>query len=121
MLRAPMSRMDILTDKELKQVINNSRLFYKYNENLDRESAYELLNAKIKQVNLLEAKAIKAATDKEEEEKLAKEKERERLREERASSSSSRRRSTAQNPLIKVLTSATFIRAAFGILRKVLK
>ncbi|MGJ8761216.1 MULTISPECIES: helicase HerA-like domain-containing protein [unclassified Polaribacter] len=121
MLRAPMSRMDVLTDKELKNVINNSRLFYKYNENLDRESAYELLNEKIEKVNIAEAKAIQAETDKKEREKLAKEREKERIREERASRSTTRRRSTAQNPLIKVLTSATFIRAAFGILKKVLK
>ncbi|QXP70337.1 DUF853 family protein [Polaribacter sp. R2A056_3_33] len=121
MLRAPMSRMDVLTDKELKNVINNSRLFYKYNENLDRESAYELLNEKIEKVNIAEAKAIQAETDKKEREKLAKERDKERIREERASRSTTRRRSTAQNPLIKVLTSATFIRAAFGILKKVLK
>ena len=121
MLRAPMSRMDVLTAKELKQVINNSRLFYKYNENLDRESAYELLNAKIEKVNLAEAKAIKTAADEKEREKVAKEKEKERQRDERASRSSSRRRSTAQNPIVKVLTSATFIRAAFGILKKILK
>ncbi|WP_166386407.1 helicase HerA-like domain-containing protein [Polaribacter sp. 11A2H] len=121
MLCAPMSRMDILSDKELKSVINNSRLFYKYNENLDRESAYELLNEKIEKVNIAEAKAIQVEADEKEREKLAKEKEKERIREERASRSTTRRRSTAQNPLIKVLTSATFIRAAFGILRKVLK
>ena len=37
------------------------------------------------------------------------------------SSSNSRRRSTAMNPVIKVLTSATFIRSVFGILTKVMK
>ena len=121
MLRAPMSRMDILTDKELKNVINNSRLFYKYNEDLDRESAYEKLNSKIANINKAEEKAIKAEADKKQREKEAKEKAKEKQREERAERSSSRRRSTAQNPLIKVLTSATFIRAAFGILKKVLK
>jgi DNA helicase HerA-like ATPase len=121
MLRAPMSRMDILTDKELKNVINNSRLFYKYNEDLDRESAYEKLNEKIANINKAEEKAIKAEADRKQREKEAKQKEKEKQREERATRSSSRRRSTAQNPLIKVLTSATFIRAAFGILKKVLK
>ena len=40
MLRAPMSRMDVLTDKELSNVIINSRLYYKYNKDLDRDSAY---------------------------------------------------------------------------------
>ncbi|MCL7753395.1 helicase HerA-like domain-containing protein [Polaribacter sp. Z022] len=121
MLRAPMSRMDILTDKELKNVINNSRLYYKYNENLDRDSAYELLNSKIDKINKAEEKAIKQAADKKEREKRAKEKEKERQREAKASRTSSRRRSTRQNPIVKVLTSATFIRAAFGILKKVLK
>ncbi|MFK8060180.1 MAG: helicase HerA-like domain-containing protein [Polaribacter sp.] len=121
MLRAPMSRMDILTDKELKNVINNSRLFYKYNENLDRESAYELLNSKITKVNLAEAKAIEKEKAQKEKERIAKEKEKERQQEEKASRRSTRSRTTRQNPLIKVLTSATFIRAAFGILKKVLK
>ena len=121
MLRAPMSRMDVLTDKELKNVINNSRLFYKYNEDLDRESAYEKLNSKIANINKVEEKAIKVEADKKEREKEAKEKEKEIQREVRSTRSSSRRRSTAQNPIVKVLTSATFIRAAFGILKKVLK
>ena len=39
----------------------------------------------------------------------------------KASSSSSRRRSSAMNPVVKVLTSATFIRSVFGILTKVMK
>ncbi len=107
MLRAPMSRMDVLTEKELKSVINNSRLFYKYNENLDRESAYELLQSKIEKINIAEEKAIKEEAD-----KKAKAKSTQRV---------SSRKSTRQNPLVKVLTSATFIRAAFGILKKVLK
>jgi DNA helicase HerA-like ATPase len=116
MLRAPMSRMDILSDKELKTVINNSRLYYKYNENLDRESAYELLNSKIDKINKAEEKAIKEAAAKKEREQLAKEKEKASRR--RTTSS---RRSTRQDPLVKVLTSATFIRAVFGILKKVIK
>lgn len=121
MLRAPMSRMDVLTPKEIKQVIENSRLFYKYNENLDRESAYELLNSKIEKINLEEQKAIKDAEILKEKERIAAEKKKEKEREERATRTYSRRRSTAQNPIVKVLTSATFIRAAFGILKKVLK
>ena len=118
MLRAPMSRMGVLTDKELKSVINNSRLFYKYNENLDRESAYELLNQKINNINKAEEKAIKDAENQKENERLAKEKAKEARSQSRGST---RRRSTAQDPLVKVLTSATFIRAVFGILKKVIK
>jgi DNA helicase HerA-like ATPase len=121
MLRAPMSRMDILTDKELKQVIGNSRLTHKYNKELDRESAYELLNSKIEKINVAEEKAITAAAEKKEKEKQEKEKELERRREEKTYRRASSRRSTRQNPFVKVLTSATFIRAAFGILKKILK
>ncbi|MFV8224876.1 helicase HerA-like domain-containing protein, partial [Christiangramia aquimixticola] len=47
MLRAPMSRMDILSDSELRQLIKNSELAKKYNQEIDRESAYEILNKKI--------------------------------------------------------------------------
>ena len=104
MLRAPMSRMDILTPAELKAEIGRSKLVPKYNKVIDRESAYELLNEKI----------VRA----EEEAK------REAEREERSSKSrrSSRsRRSTRQNPVIKVLTSATFIRGVLGVLKKVMR
>ncbi|QOD61157.1 DUF853 family protein [Polaribacter haliotis] len=121
MLRAPMSRMDILTNKELKHVIDNSRLIHKYNQDLDRESAYEMLNSKIEGINLAEEKAIKKAAEEKEKEQKEKEREAERRREEKASRKTYSRRSTRQNPIVKVLTSATFIRAAFGILKKVLK
>ncbi len=110
MLRAPMSRMDVLTDKELDGVIDNSRLFHKYNQELDRESAYELLNSKIEKINLAKEKEIKKAAE-----------QKERDRREKKVSKSYSRRSTRQNPIVKVLTSATFIRAVFGILKKVLK
>ena len=52
---------------------------------------------------------------------IAKAKEEEREAKEKASRKTSTRKSTRQNPIIKVLTSATFIRAAFGILKKVIK
>lgn len=47
MLRAPQSRMDILTEKEIDSVIRKSVIIKKYNEEIDRESAYEILNGKI--------------------------------------------------------------------------
>ncbi|WP_419213928.1 helicase HerA-like domain-containing protein [Maribacter sp. X9] len=99
LLRAPMSRMDILTDKELEQLIDTSSLVNKYNEVVDRESAYEILNEKMEKA-----------------EKLA-EKERENSTPRRGTSG----QSTRQNPVIKVLTSATFIRGVLGILKKVMR
>ncbi|MDO7171834.1 helicase HerA-like domain-containing protein [Mariniflexile sp. AS56] len=111
MMRAPMSRMDILTDDELKALNSKSKLVKKYNETIDRESAYELLNKKIEQAEADEAK------EKAREEQAALKKAESKQR----TTTSSRRKSTAMNPIIKVLTSATFIRSVFGILTKVLK
>lgn len=99
LLRAPMSRMDILTDNELASVIKKSNLVKKYSEDIDRESAYEILNEKItKAEDLAEKEKAKPK-----------------------SRSTSARRSTRQNPVIKVLTSATFIRGVLGVLKKVIR
>ena len=101
MMRAPMSRMDVLSDKEIKQLIDTSRLYYKYNEDIDRDSAYEILNEKIETIN-----------KKEEVEK----KKKEASKSERSTS----RKSTRMNPILKVVTSATFIRGVLGILKRVM-
>ncbi len=45
--RAPISRMDILSDLEVAGVVSRSGLVAKYNEDIDRESAYEILTGKI--------------------------------------------------------------------------
>ncbi len=47
LLCAPRSRMDILTEDELNAKINTSNLIGKYNQEVDRESAYEILNKKL--------------------------------------------------------------------------
>lgn len=49
MLCAPKSRMDILTDAEIDDLVSKSRILAKYNQNIDSESAYEILNAKLEQ------------------------------------------------------------------------
>jgi len=108
MMRAPMSRMDILTEMELKDLLSQSKLVTKYNNVIDRESAYELLNRK-----------IEVAEAKETIEKAKKE--REELKRTEYRPRTSTRRSTAMNPVVKVLTSATFIRSVFGILSKAMK
>ncbi len=110
MMRAPMSRMDVLTDTELSSLLSKSKLVKKYNETIDRESAYEMLNEKIEKAEAEEAK-----------EKARQEKEALKKAESKQKTTSSRRRSSAMNPVVKVLTSATFIRSVFGILTKVLK
>jgi len=49
LLCAPSSRMDILTQQEIDEITNNSELCKKYNDTIDRESAYEILTNKLQQ------------------------------------------------------------------------
>ena len=104
MLRAPMSRMDILTSKELKAQIKKSKIAKKYNEVIDRKSAYEILGGKIEKIH-----------EKEKKEAVAKQKAKAKKKK------SSSRKSTRMNPILKVVTSATFIRGVLGILKRVMK
>ncbi|MCW8981128.1 helicase HerA-like domain-containing protein [Altibacter sp.] len=108
LLRAPMSRMDILEDTELEELTGHSKLIKKYNETIDRESAYELLNEKIELADQEEARE-KARREKEAVERSS------------TRSSGSRRRRTTQNPLVKTLTSPTVIRSVLGILGKMMR
>ena len=99
MLRAPQSRMDILVDSEIEAINAKSKLVKKYAEEIDRESAYEILTKKIEE-------AVQAA------EEVAEEKEEEKGP------------STAEvigKSVTKVVTSASFIRGAFSVLMKLLK
>lgn len=109
MMRAPMSRMDILSESELADLLSKSKLIKKYNETIDRDSAYEMLNRKIEKA---QAEDEKEKVKKELEDlKKAQSKQR----------TTTTRRSSAMNPIVKVLTSATFIRSVFGILSKAMK
>ncbi|HJS55676.1 MAG TPA: helicase HerA-like domain-containing protein, partial [Chitinophagaceae bacterium] len=47
MIRAPQSRMDILTEAEIDSIISKSKIAAKYNREVDSESAYEILNEKL--------------------------------------------------------------------------
>ncbi len=85
LLRAPQSRMDILTKKEIDKIIDGSTIIKKYNEVIDRESAYEILSKK-----------IEMAQEEEHQEKLKKQSQGGRR-------SSRREKSTVE----KVLTSTT--------------
>lgn len=79
MLRAPQSRMDVLTQKEIGHIIDSSKIASRYNEEIDRSSAHEILTEKIKaaqseeQQEALKAqkeKAAKASTRKSAQESL---------------------------------------------------
>ena len=94
-----MSRMDVLTPEELKEQISRSVIAGKYNEVIDSDSAYEILSRKIQ----LPAPGEKKETGGG-----------------RSTGRSSGSRSRV-DPVVKVLTSATFVRGVFSILNKVLK
>lgn len=49
MLRAPQTRMDILSEAEIDTIVNNSRIARFYNEAIDSYSAYEILNQKLQE------------------------------------------------------------------------
>lgn len=100
LIRAPMSRMDVLADHEIKDVLDRSSLIKKYNEEIDRESAYEILGAKIERAEKEAEKEKRQAADR---------------------GTGTRRTSTRMNPVVKVLTSATFIRGVLGVLKKVIR
>ena len=107
MLRAPMSRMDVLTESEIQEINTHSRLVKKYSEKIDRESAYEILNKKITDAEVENAK-------KEAEENEVKQ----------TKTTTRQAPSTTEvvgKSVLKVLTSATFIRGALGILSKMLR
>jgi DNA helicase HerA-like ATPase len=103
MMRAPMSRMDILTESEIQEINSKSKLVKKYSELIDRESAYEMLNKKITVV--------------EEETTIQKQTQEDQQRQNQSSDTAS----AVGKSVLKVLTSATFIRGAFGILTKMFK
>ena len=54
MLRAPQSRMDILSPSEINYIVRSSYMVDKYNQEIDRESAYEILNEKIEIAHQME-------------------------------------------------------------------
>lgn len=99
MMRAPMSRMDILTDTEIVEINTKSKLVKKYSELLDRESAYEMLTKKIDSAQ----------------EHVSNEQEKKQDSNEPSAAS------VVTKSVLKVVTSATFIRGAFGILSKMFK
>lgn len=53
LLCAPASRMDVLSPGEIDELVNKSTLVRKYNETIDRESAYEILTNKLKEARVI--------------------------------------------------------------------
>ena len=98
-LRPPASRMAILTDDEITNIVQHSRIRQKYNDAIDTESAYEILNRKLES----------AQQDMAEESKTAKERKKTTQKEE----------SWMDNPMVKSAgrTAATILtRSLLGVL-----
>jgi uncharacterized protein len=116
MLRCPESRMDILTSAEIASINNSSDLVRKYGQVVDRESAYEILSRKVSEA---EKPATDQASKKEWETGGRGEREMQPTYTARRTTYGSSK--TPQDEIVKVLTSATFIRGVFGILKKVMR
>lgn len=72
-LRAPMSRIGVLVPDEIQSIVSASSIATKYNEVIDRESAFELLSKKIKEADAEEPEE-KTRTKSQKEEKSTLEK-----------------------------------------------
>jgi DNA helicase HerA-like ATPase len=128
MLRTPESRMDILTPDEISSINRSSDLVRKYSQVIDRESAYEILGKKVEEIQ--QEKADEAARKEWERAGGGDRSGAEIPRSGRGRSTptysgrTSAGRTTvrrpAMNPVVKVLTSATFLRGVMGILKKVI-
>lgn len=102
MMRAPQSRMDILSASEIDEINGKSKLVKKYSEEIDRESAFEILTKKIADANEVAAQQEEQASTK-------------------SSKSEPSTTEVVTKSVLKVVTSATFIRGVFGVLSKFLK
>lgn len=98
-MRAPMSRMDVLSEGEIVAILSRSKLVSKYNQTIDSASAFEKIEER-----------VSAQKDKEQEEAPTP----------RSSSSSKKEDNTVTKSILKVVTSATFIKGAFSLLSKVM-
>lgn len=105
MMIAPRTRMDIITDAELTAITSASSLAKKYNEVMDRESAFELLTAKLEQASIAEENA-----------KHAEEAAKEQAKEEKQSTSGRQEKSTFEKVANSKVTQIVVKEVARGLL-----
>lgn len=97
-LRAPMSRMDILSEGEIGEILSQSKLVQKYNQTINRESAFEKLEQRKVPTNEQEESTTQTSS----------------------TSKPKKEDNTITKSILKVVTSATFIKGAFSLLSKVM-
>lgn len=115
LMRAPITRMDILTDAEIDEIVEYSILTEKYNKEIDRESAYEILGGKIekaKKEERLEEIRIKKEKERKAFEKSARKNKPKRAKKPKTSTRkrkpSSKSSSSGSDALIRELTRGLF-------------
>lgn len=96
-MRAPMSRMDVLTEREITDIVNQSKLVQRYNQTLNVESAYEVL----------QERSATATTN-------------QTVTQAKTTTAAKKEDNTLTKSILKVVTSATFIKGAFSLLSKVM-
>jgi hypothetical protein len=109
LIRPPSSRLGPLEPSERKQAVNNSPVFGLYDEEVDRESAFELLAKRAEQRAASEAKA-----------REAEEREKAERAEERASRPRGRQRQTATERFFKNLASSVGRQVGSALVRGIL-
>jgi predicted flap endonuclease-1-like 5' DNA nuclease len=72
MMAPPRSRMDVLSDEEVSNIVRQSKLVGKYNEVVDSESAHEILTQKLEVAEQRAAEIKEMETQAKEEQKEAK-------------------------------------------------
>ncbi len=127
--RAPVTRMDVLEKSEVDELVKNSKIAVKYNEVIDRESAFELLSKKIeKAADIDEQNRKHEVIDKEiselkkaEDKRLAeKEKELARLRKDQERSEKLKKQESDKlwTDLTKAATRKTRDNSLFGVVAR---
>jgi DNA helicase HerA-like ATPase len=114
LLRAPQSRMDVLTPAEMDSIVDKSFIARKYNEVVDTETAHEILAAKMEQIR--QEQEAEAAEVQREKEKAIQEKQQKAVTKSRTSEKSNFEKvitSSVGQSLIKQLS-----RGFLGILDK---
>lgn len=72
MMCTPRSRMDVLTPTEIDDLVSSSKLAAKYNQEIDSQSAYEMLTAKLEEAAAIAPTVVAGKTAKPEESTLEK-------------------------------------------------
>jgi hypothetical protein len=105
LMRAPETRMDILSASEIDEIISRSNLVAKYNTAIDSKSAYEILEGKIDK-----------SQEKEAQDKLKEEQDKARKATDRVRKEGSTMESLTKNTMVRQIGRTVFRELARGIL-----